>query len=90
MHKKLLDTLREIQSKPATGTTHNHHLISTQVESIIATDDLSQKIEKLSKTILSLDNQSLKLEKSNIKLQWIMVILTVATVLLSILTFVKE
>lgn len=90
MKKELAESLRQIQANPTTGTAHNQQLISTQVETIFAVDELREEIGKLSQTIVSLDKQNQSLEKTNIRLQWSMVGLTVATVILTILTLLKH
>jgi len=90
MKQELAESLRHMQTHPTTGTAHNKQLISTQVETIFAVEDLKEEIGKLSQTIVSLDKQNEKLEKTNIKLQWSMVALTVATVILTILTLLKH
>lgn len=90
MDTELEKSLRHMQANPTTGTPHNQQLISTQVETIFAIDKLKEEIEKLSKTIVSLDKQNQNLEKTNIRLQWSMVGLTIATVILAILTLYKH
>jgi len=90
MKKELEDSLRHMQANPTTGTPHNQQLISTQVETIFAIDSLQEEISKLKTTIVSLDSQNEKLNKTNIRLQWSMVGLTVATIILSIITLFKH
>ncbi len=90
MNEELKKSLRHIQANPTTGIPHNQQVISTQVETIFAIDELKEEIGKLSQTIISLDKQNQDLEKTNIRLQWSMIGLTIATVILAILTLFKH
>lgn len=76
MKKELEDSLRYMQSHPTTGLPHNQQIVSTQVETIFALDELKQQVAILNKTIEASDKQSQKLEKSNYRLQQAMLILT--------------
>lgn len=76
MKKKLADSLRHMQANPTTGTPHNQQVISTQVETIFAVDELKKEITKLSNIIEKANRQSEKLEQSNYTLQVVMLILT--------------
>ncbi|MCX6706469.1 MAG: hypothetical protein NTV24_05240 [Candidatus Woesebacteria bacterium] len=84
MKKDLVESLRHMQSNPTTGLPHNQHVISTQVETIFAIDNLNEQIKRLTKTVEQNEIQSQKLEKSNINLQLIMVVLTFITAIIAV------
>lgn len=84
MKKELADSLRHMQSHPTTGTPHNQQLISTQVETIFAVDELKGQIGRLIRTIEINERQSQKLEKSNISLQRTMLVLTFITTIIAL------
>lgn len=89
MDKKLEKSLRHIQSHPTTGTPHNQQLISTQVESIFAIDNLQKEIRKLVKTIIRFDKKNTKLEISNLRLQKQMLLLTTAATMIVVFQFLQ-
>jgi hypothetical protein len=89
MDKKLEESLRYVQSHPTTGTPHNQQLISTQVESIFAIDELHAGIGKLTRTIIALDRKNEKLEKSNLALQKQMLFLTAVATTIAVFGFLQ-
>lgn len=89
MDKKLEESLRYIQSHPTTGTPHNQQLISTQVESIFAIDNLQKEIRKLAKTITRLDKKNAELEESNLRLQKQMLLLTTVATMIVVFQFLQ-
>ncbi|HEV2339439.1 MAG TPA: hypothetical protein VGT05_01585 [Patescibacteria group bacterium] len=89
MKEELKRSLREMQANPTTGTPHNQHVISTQVETIFMLDDLLTKIKKLNSTIESSNRQSQKLEQSNYRLQIVMLVLTAISAGVAVYPFLK-
>lgn len=89
MNKELADGLRHMQNNPTTGTAHNQHVISTQVETIFAVDELNKQIGKLIKTIETNDSQGKKLEQSNLSLQRTMLVLTFITTVIALFPVLK-
>ena len=83
MKKELSDSLRHMQANTTIGTPHNKQVISTQVETIFAIDNLTSEIQKLSKIIDDSNKQSEKLEKSNYVLQMVMLALTAIATLIA-------
>lgn len=76
MNKELADRLRHMQTHPTTGTPHNQQVISAQVETIFAIDELKGQIERLNNTLKVSEQQSQKLALSNYRLQIAMFVLT--------------
>lgn len=89
MKKELVDSLRHMQSHPTTGTAHNQQIITTQVETIFAVDELKVQIGRLIRTIETNEKQSQKLEKSNINLQRTMLILTFITTMIALFPAIR-
>ena len=81
MKQEVRNSLIHIQNNPTTGTPHNANMITVQVETAFAIDELTIEVRNLKDKIVELDSQNNKLEKA-------MLGLTIATVILSVIQVV--
>lgn len=90
MDAELEKSLRHMQQNPTTGIPHNQQVISTQVENVIATYKLIDKIKDLERTLDKSGKRSQILEQSNYKLQRIIVALTSITTIIAVYEFLSR
>ena len=81
MKQEVKDSLIHIQTHPTTGTPHNANMITVQVETAFAIDELMTEVTKLKDKIVELDTQNGKLERAMLYLTFVTVVLGIIQII---------